>query len=537
MNSRKFSSAALAIGLAASMALSACSTDDDDDAAGDGTIIIGTTDKIITIDPAGAYDNGSYTAMINVYSFLYGFTANNSVPQPDAAELCEFTAADTVICTLRAGLKFANGHDLTASDVVFSYQRIVNINDDSGPASLLENMISVEAVDDLTVKFVIASENDQTWLQILASPAGPIVDEEVFDPNALTDESKIVSENAFAGPYTITNFKKNDTVTYGVNANYVGVQPTPQNTGITVKTYTDGSNLRLDIASGAIDVAYRSLTPTDIATLRSDSKVKVIEGPGGELRYIVFNLKVMPGANDAQKLAIRQAFASLVDRQALADNVFQGIYSPACSFVPEGLLGANEAICDKYGSTPNQEQAKNYLLAAGYTEADFPIAVPLEYNPDHYGSSSAEEYTAVKQQLEAGGLFAVTLDSAEWTTYTQERRIDSYPIFQLGWFPDYPDADNYLGPFFNNNSFLKQHFNDPDYGNADATLSAMLVAEVTEGNEAARAQKIGDLQIYLAEQLPTLPLLVGKQIAVTGADVTGVVLDASFQFRYSGIHK
>ena len=54
----------------------------------------------------------------------------------------------------------------------------------------------------------------------------------------------------------------------------------------------------------------------------------------------------------------------------------------------------------------------------------------------------------MKEQLEKSGLFTVDLKSTEWTTYTKERRADAYPVYQLGWFPDYSDADNYLTPFF-----------------------------------------------------------------------------------------
>ena len=82
--------------------------------------------------------------------------------------------------TLKPGLKWANGNDLTSSDVKFTFDRQLAIADENGPSSLLYNLDSVEAPDDTTVVFNLKSENDQVFPQILSSPAGPIVDEDVF---------------------------------------------------------------------------------------------------------------------------------------------------------------------------------------------------------------------------------------------------------------------------------------------------------------------------------------------------------------------
>ena len=97
------------------------------------------------------------------------------------------TTAPNSPSSSRSGLKFANGHDLTASDVKFSFDRINKINDENGPSSLLANIDSVEAKDDTTVVFHSKVKNDVTLKQVLSSPAGPIVDEESFDADKLAD--------------------------------------------------------------------------------------------------------------------------------------------------------------------------------------------------------------------------------------------------------------------------------------------------------------------------------------------------------------
>ena len=311
-------------------------------------IILGTTDKIYTIDPAGSYDHGSLVVETQVYQFLVNFNKGDKAPTPDAAESCSFTAPKVFTCKLKAGLKFANGHDLTSSDVKFSFDRVKKINDPNGPASLLGNLDTVDAPDPLTVNFNLTAENDQTFAQVLATSAGPIVDEQVFPADALMPDEDIVKANAFSGPYTITDFTKNDVLTLVPYAAYNGGLTKPAQSKITYKTFTEASNLRLSISNGDIDVAYRSLTPTDIEALQKDANVKVWQEKGGEIRYIVFNLKTMPGDTAEQKLAIRQAIASSIDRDALSQNVYKGQYTPLCSYVPDGFVGASKAVCDAY---------------------------------------------------------------------------------------------------------------------------------------------------------------------------------------------
>ncbi len=322
-NHRKFLAAVASIAAIAS--LTACGGVKDANTARGSAITIGTTDKITSVDPAGSYDNGSYAVQIQIFPFLYAQDYNTSELSPDIAaddgtwndDGTEFTVK------IKEGLKFANGHDLTASDVKFSYDRIKTINDANGPSSLLANVESVEAPDDTTVVFKDSVPFDVTLKQVMSSPAGPIVDEEVFDADKLTDADTIVKGNAFAGPYKLTAFKMNETASYEKNDSYKGLTPA-KNDAIQVKYFADASNLKLNVQQGQIDVAFRSLTPTDIEDLSKDSKVKVVKGPGGEERFLTFNFKIQPYGEsqsdaDANKAkAVRQAVANLIDREELS---------------------------------------------------------------------------------------------------------------------------------------------------------------------------------------------------------------------------
>src|SRR5215203_2057975 len=523
----------------AALALAGCAAGDtaDDDTSG-GTLTIGTTEQITALDPAGSYDNGSFAVMNQVFPFLMNTPYGSPDVEPDIAESAEFTAPTEYTVTLKPDLKWANGNDLTSSDVKFTFDRQVAIADENGPSSLLYNLESTDAPDDTTVVFHLKSENDQVFPQILSSPAGPIVDEDVFSATELTPDQDIVDGEAFHGQYTITSYDLNNLVSYKAYPDYQGLLGPAKTESVNVKYYADASNLKLDIQEGNIDVAFRSLSATDIEDLRGNDKVQVVDGPGGEIRYIVFNFDTQPygaktaEADPAKALAVRQAVANLIDREEIADQVYKGTYTPLYSYVPEGLTGAVTPLMDKYGDgsgAPDVDKAKAALEAAGVTT---PIALSLQYSNDHYGPSSGDEYALIKDQLESSGLFTVDLQTTEWVQYSKQRTADAYPAYQLGWFPDYSDADNYLTPFFLTQNFLSNHYDNK-------AVNDLILQQVTTEDPSERQSLIEEIQDVVADDLSTVPYLQGSQVAVVGQDVSGTedTLDASFKFRYGALSK
>ncbi|WP_457099764.1 ABC transporter substrate-binding protein [Microbacterium sp. P5_E9] len=531
----------LAIGAfgASALLLAGCAGGGGDTESADASgepLIVGTTDKVTTLDPAGSYDNGSLAVQTQVFPYLVNTDYNSNEVVPDLAESAEFTSPTEYTVKLPAGLKWANGNDLTSADVKFSFDRNLAIADPNGASSLLYNLDSVEAVDDTTVVFHMKAENDQIFPFILTSFPGAIVDDEVFSADALTADQDIVDANAFGGPYAITSWDFNKTVEFTPNENYQGLLAAPVNGGVILSYFAESSNLKLAVQEGDVDVAYRSLSSTDVDDLSGNDAVKVVNGPGGEIRYIVFNFDTQPygattpEADTAKALAVRQAVADLVDRQEISEQVYKGTYTPLYSYVPEGFAGATDALKGLYGDGdggPDVDKAKAALEAAGVTT---PVALSLQYSPDHYGPSSGDEYALVKSQLEESGLFAVDLKSTEWVQYSKDRTADVYPAYQLGWFPDYSDADNYLTPFFLKENFLGNHYDNPE-------VNDLILEQAVETDPATRTADIEQIQELVANDLSTVPLLQGAQVAVAGADVDGVILDASFKFRFAPLTK
>lgn len=525
-------------GLAATaLVLAGCSGGPSAD-TGAAPLTIGTTDKVTTLDPAGSYDNGSFAVQNQVFPFLMNTPYGSPDVEPDIATSAEFTSPTQYTVNLKPDLVWANGNDLSSSDVKFSFDRQKAIAADNGPSSLLYNLASVDAPDDTTVVFNLLAPDDQIFPQILSSPAGPIVDEDSFSATEVTSDDDIVKANAFGGQYVITSYDFNTLIGYKANPDYAGLLGPAKTDVVNVKYYADSSNLKLDVQEGEIDVAFRSLSATDIDDLRGNDDVTVVDGPGGEIRYITFNFDTQPfgattpDADAAKALAVRQAVADLVDRTEIAEQVYKDTYTPLYSYVPAGLTGATESLKGLYGDGdggPDAGKAAATLTAAGITGK---VVLNLQYSNDHYGPSSGDEYALIKDQLESSGLFTVNLQTTEWVQYSKDRTTDVYPAYQLGWFPDYSDADNYLTPFFLTENFLKNHY-------ADQEVNDLILQQAATVDTDARTALIEEIQDKVASTLSTVPLLQGAQVAVTGTTVTGATdtLDASFKFRYAALAK
>jgi peptide/nickel transport system substrate-binding protein len=479
------------------------------------TVIMGTTDKIVSGDPAGAYDLPSWTWMYNVYQTLVAVPPGTTSIVPQAAT-CAWHGAVTYVCTMKSGNHFSNGDPVTAADVVYSFQRVLKIKSPNGPSSLFAPMKSVSASGN-TVTFTLAGP-DSTWPYVLTTAAGAIVDMKVFPFDKLQPDAKIIG----SGPYELQSYTPDQLAVFVPNPHYGGTDVL-HNSKFIVRYEQDASTLVSDTQSGNVDLGYREMTPTELLALSHAAGVHLEYGQGIEIRYLTFNLNVMPSSTAAQKLAIRQAVAYLIDRQSISSNIYHGTVKPLYSLIPSALTGATTSYSTAFGASPNVAKARSVLAAAGVHS---PVKFKLWYNTNHYQDTDLA--TELMRELNASGLFNVSLSTADWSTYSTAALTNQYGVFLFGWFPDYPDADDYTSPFLMcKTAFLNDHFCNP-------TLDTAVLKEESTTNTAVRNAAFAQIQTLTAQGLPVIPIWQGGQVAAVRTGVTGVqsTLDPSYTFRF-----
>lgn len=494
-----------------------------------GSWTLGTTETVTAMDPAGSYDIGSWNMQYSVFEQLMTIPAGGDTPETDAAD-CAYDDPKTITCTLREGLKFSNGDDLTSSDVLFSMKRNLEINDPNGSSVLLgsisngdtENQAladgAIDTPDDTTVVFHL-NQPDLTFLKVLSTATASIVDEDVFPADELIGDEDVIG----SGPYTLGQYADGEQATLVANAAYDGTR-VPQTKTIFVKYYNDPAPLRNAISSKQVDIAWRTLSPTDLTSLEDEGDVDVVKGEGSEFRYWVWQLEAGAGKDKA----VRQAAAQLIDRDAIVANAYDGTVAPAYSIVPPGFGGQVDSFEAKYGAA-SVDKAKALLADAGIAT---PVKITMGYTPTHYGPNAVDEATEFAAQLNDSGLFEVKLADAEWEEYQDLYKQGAYDLHILGWYPDFLDADNYLTPFVRDGGFFANGYSNEE-------VNTLLDSELGETDEAKRDDEIGQLQDIVAEDVPIIPSWNGQNVAVATKDMNGVAdtLDPTYIFRFWGITK
>ncbi|HLX18921.1 MAG TPA: ABC transporter substrate-binding protein [Gaiellaceae bacterium] len=485
------------------------------------TIIDGTTDTVTNIDPAGNYDEGTSVVDLMIYQHLLGYPQGKKVPSPELATGCKANGADTVwTCTLKKGVKFSNGDPFTSADVKWSFDRVIKIKDPSGISGLLANLKSTTTNGPYSVSFHTKTP-DATWPYILTTGAGLIVDHKIYPANKIVPDSN-VSDLIGTGPYKLTKFSSGQQAVFSVNSNYSG--PKPKNDGVIITYYSKSSTMKLALTQGSIDMAFRDFTATEYGALGKTKGITVYQGPGVSIRYLVFNVKRAPTNN----LAVRQAIAYLMPRQDIATRIYHGEVQPLYSMVPKGLPGHEDSFATQYGDSPNPAKAKQVLSKAGVKT---PIPLTIWWTPTHYGDSSADEYSEIQRALNSSGLFKVTLKSAEWATYV-DTLGKQYTAYQLGWFPDYVDGEDYLLPFYLTGNFTSNAYSNPQ-------MDSILKKEQGAKSTPERLGYIEQAQALAAKDVPIVPVWQGAMLAVGRSNIHGIqqTLDPTYIMRFWNLSK
>ncbi|NUS29336.1 MAG: peptide-binding protein [Streptomyces sp.] len=469
-----------------------------------GPIVVGTTSAPSTLDPAASWDS-SWELFRNIYQTLLSYPSGATTPQPDAAESCKFTDSSnrTYSCTLRAGLKFSNGDTLDAKAVKHSIDRIGKINVNGGPAGLLGSLDRVQALGDREIVFHL-NKPDATFPFVLATPAMSIVDPDEYPAGSLRKGDTIVG----SGPYTLKAYS-DDKAELVKNGDYDGYAKR-ENDAVTIRYFKESAPMVQGLKDGSLDVAFRGLGADDIVTLdkeQNDSDFQLFDGSGTEISYLVFN----PKDPWAGKLAVRKAIAQIVDRGAIAHKVYKDTVEPLYSMVPKGLTGHTTGFFDDYGN-PSVAKAKKILQDAGITQT---VPLTLWYTTDRYGSATKAEFEELKAQLEDSGLFEITLKSRPWKTYVTGYQKGEYPVFGRGWFPDFPDADNFISPFVGDQNALGTPYPQPEI------TGTLLPRSRRQSDRANVVKDFEEAQQIITDDARLLPLWQGRQYVAANDDISG----------------
>jgi peptide/nickel transport system substrate-binding protein len=497
------------IALASAIAIAAgCTSCDVSTAApAGGQPVLGSVDEITDLDPAAAYDQGSWNVFGNTFQTLLTLPAGADQPVPDAASNCNFTDSTytTYQCTLRSNLHFSNGDPLTAVDAAYSFTRIKSINSPQGPSPLLSTLGSATASGN-TVTFHLTSP-DATFPFKLATGAGSIVDHLVYPADKPLGGNRLVG----SGVYEIKSYTPGQSLVLAPNSDYSGADHLA-NGGATIRYFTNSQALATALAQHQVDFVEDGLPPAVENSYQTHNSggFSTFEDSGTGIDLMVFDTTRAPFDN----VAVRRAVAQAVDRESLARDVYDRTVQPLYSLVPEGISGHTTPYFDRYGAAGDAGKARAILQSAG---VHAPVAFTLTVPTGDIGQAEAQ---ALAKQLNATGLFSVTVHNVPWDTFEQGSVTHQYEAYEVGWSPDFPDADDFIAPLIGSGNAFHNGYSNP-------SIDSLITQTRAQANRAATGSLFAQAEDTEAADVPILPLWQGKAYAVARSNIQGVPLSTS----------
>ncbi len=415
------------------------------------TLVYGQSKLPVTLDSAAAQDGNSLRVAKQVVETLVTFEPGTVNPIPGLATRWE-ASSDSKVWTfhLRKGVKFHDGTPFNAQAVKFNFDRW-NEKDNpyrgnkefvpftwvfggfKGEGSVIDR---VEVVDDYTVRFYLTTPVGFFPQMVAASYFGIDSPKAVMaDPDKYgTPEVGVVG----TGPFVFKSWTIGDKVVLEKNPDYYDPKRMAHVDTLVFRGIPEPTSRLAELKAGSIQIA-NNLSPEDLKAVKADPNLVAVVQKGLNIGYLAFHQKNKPLDN----LKVRQAIALAVDWQAIVDAFYGGLGERATEFVPPAMWG-------RAGDVPpfpyDPKKAKQLLAEAGYpngfeTEIWYmPVSRPYFPAPQPIAETIATYLADV-------GIKA-KLKTEDWGTYLADYDKGKFPMYMLGWSPDYPDPDNYLYTFF-----------------------------------------------------------------------------------------
>ncbi len=347
-----------------------------------------------SLDPHYSVAAGTREIMFNVFEGLLKPTPDGQLAPAIAAE-APTVSEDGLTYTfkVRKGVKFHNGQEVTADDVVWSIERCWKPADADAPlVAGLAAVQEVEKVDDETVKITLSAPNNE-FLACMTLAILPM------------DYADQATQPVGTGPYKFVSRVAQDNAVFERFEDYWGE---PASIGkVTFKIMEKAESLVLGLQSGALDVVMH-LSSTQTSQLSQD-EFNIEQDTMKLVQALYLNNAEAP-LNDVR---VRQALCYAVDKQGVIDLAFDGYGSPlGSSMYPSFSKYFDESLVDYYPH--DVAKAKELLKEAGYPDGfDLEITVPSNYQPH------VDAATVIAEQLKEAGINA-TLKKVEWATWLDE---------------------------------------------------------------------------------------------------------------------
>ena len=504
-------------------------------------IVLGTTSKIRTLDPADANEFFISNVFYNTLERLYTYKEGTSEIVPQLATEMPKVSDDGLTYTVpvRTGLKFHDRTNFNAYTMKFSLERFINSK--GAPASILSDVIeSISVPNDAELIFQL-KQPLQFFPKFLAFTGAAAISPQVYKhiKNEKTGQLLFLPDKLIGtGPYQVTQFVEGNYLRLDAFPDYWGKKPI--NKGIDIQFFSSNSNLLNAFKTGAVDVAFQTLTPTQVKNIQTNAKQNgwtIASGQGATILYMVLNTQQAP-LNDVR---VRQALAASIDRPLLQRRIFFNQREPLYSLIPSAFAESKPVFEQKYGEG-NGKLARQLLQEAGYSD-DKPAQITIWYSPKYGGNGDLIASTLrASIQKNVGKILQINTERVENAVGYAFLDKGVYPAYLLDWVPDILDPDNYIKPFLEceeaeGDRCKKGSSQDQGSFYNNPLMNELIAKQRKERDVTKRSQILQQIQEILAQDVPFIPLWQNKEYAFARKGVVGVKIEPNQQLPYWNISK
>ncbi len=411
----------------------------------DTLIFAGDLTDQISMDPAVAYEFGGIEVVGNIYQTLVTIAPDSPDIKPLLAKSWDIKpgadGSNVITFKLDEKAKFASGAPVTAADLVYSWNRVLDLN--KSPAFLFSDIAglkkdSYKAVDPQTFEVTLsATSSPQVFLSILSFSVSAAVEQKLVEANAGSDfgSTWLNDHSAGSGPYMLVSWERNTQNVLDVNPNYSGAAPAIKR--VIMRNISEQANLQSAIETGDADIV-QDLGTEQVKALEGNADLDIVKASLTQLVYFGMNAKSPP----LDKADVREAIRYAINYDEL-NTLIGGSGKIVQEIIPDGFLGHT-------GNNPFKQdiaKAKALLAKAGVKEgAEIEMLVPTGSAPGGLENSTL----AAKIQNDVANIgLKLNLKQIQTSELLAAYRAQKGQIVLISWGPDFPDPDANATPFTN----------------------------------------------------------------------------------------
>ncbi|MFC0525378.1 ABC transporter substrate-binding protein [Pontibacillus salicampi] len=507
-----FLRALLAVALLSLLALAACSGGDSEEASsegesegeesasestGDNTLVFGRGADAQKLDPSQVTDGESIYVTQQIYDTLVDYEQEGTEVKPSLAT--EWEVSDdgkTYTFKLREDVKFHDGTDFTAEDVVFNFERWTESADfiyygymfgasEEDKGGIIEK---VEATSDYEVKFTLEKPN-APFLSTLAMPPFAIA-----SPDAVQEHGENYFKNPVGtGPFTFESWTQGDKIQLAKNEDYFGQVASVDN--VVFRVIPDNGARFMELQSGSIDM-MKGMNPQDLTKAEDNQDLQIFRRPSMNVGYMAMNTDKEGPLADKK---VRQAINLAINKEDLI-KLFEGLGKEAKNPMPPSLWGYNDSV-EPYGYDP--EKAKTLLAEAGYGDG-VDVTLYTMSNPRPYMPQPKVTAQAIQQMLAEVNVNVEIVEN-EWETHQTKTQNGEHDMAFLGWTGDNGDPDNFLYVLLDKDNAKKGSAGNIAFYKNDEVHDLLTKAQ-TEMEQEKRVDFYKEAQKIIHEDAPWVPV-------------------------------